>query len=67
MSGNRSIEAADLSVLAKAARLELKTDRHGVVAPALEGVLQLFDALDKVDLGETLPTNSFDARWRELG
>ncbi len=67
MSGNRSIEAADLSVLAKAARLELKTDRHGVVAPALEGVLQLFDALDKVDLGETPPTNSFDARWRELG
>ena len=66
MSANRSIEAADLSVLAKAARLELKTDRHGVVAPALEGVLQLFDALDKVELGETPPTNSFDARWREL-
>ncbi len=60
----RSIEAADLSVLAKAARLELKPDRHGVVAPALDGVLRLFDALDKVELGETPPTNSFDARWR---
>jgi hypothetical protein len=61
-----SIEAADLAVLAKAARLELKTDRHGVVAPALDGVLQLFDALDEVELGETPPTNSFDARWRDL-
>lgn len=63
---NRPIEAAELSVLAKAARLELKTDRHDIVAPALEGVLQLFDALDRVDLGETPPTNSFDARWRDL-
>jgi Asp-tRNA(Asn)/Glu-tRNA(Gln) amidotransferase C subunit len=61
-----SIEAADLAVLAKAARLELKTDRHGVIAPALDGVLQLFDALDRVELGETPPTNSFDARWRDL-
>lgn len=66
MSANRSIEAADLSVLAKAARLELKTERHGIVGPALEGALQLFDALDRIDLGETPPTNAFDARWREL-
>ena len=64
--GNRQIEAADLSVLAKAARLDLESNRHGIVAPALEGVLQLFDALDRVELGETPPTNSFDARWRDL-
>lgn len=62
----QSIEAADISMLAKAARLELKAERHGVVAPALDGVLRLFDALDAVDLGETPPTNAFDARWRDL-
>lgn len=67
MSGiNRAIQTADLSVLAKAARLELKPDRHGIIAPALEGVLHLFDALDQVELGETPPSNSFDPRWRGL-
>lgn len=63
---SRPIEAADLSVLAKAARLDLEADRPTVVAPALQGALQLFDALDEVDLGETPPTNSFDARWRDV-
>lgn len=67
MSGeNRPIEAAELSVLARAARLELAADRHAAVAPALDGVLQLFDTLDRVEIGETPPTNSFDARWRDL-
>ena len=40
--------------------------RREAVAPALDGILQLFDALDAVDLGETPPTNSFDARWRDV-
>jgi Asp-tRNA(Asn)/Glu-tRNA(Gln) amidotransferase C subunit len=67
MSGpDRPIEAAELSVLARAARLELAADRHEIVGPALNGVLQLFDALDRVEIGETPPTNAFDARWRDL-
>ena len=62
----RSIVDGDLPALAKAARLDLSAERQEVVAPALDGILQLFDALDAVDLGETPPTNSFDARWRDL-
>lgn len=54
----------DLLAAARIARLPLSAERAGVVAPALEGVLQSFDALDAVDLGETSPTNSFDPRWR---
>ena len=56
----------DLEALEKLARLDLAATRAGVVAPALNGVMQLFDALDAVDLGETPPTNSFEARWRDL-
>ena len=52
--------------LTKAARLELSAERQAAVAPAFDGILQLFDALDAVELGETPPTNSFDARWRDL-
>lgn len=60
------IDPDDLKALSKAARLDLAPGRAEVVTPALDGVLQLFDALDSVDLGETPPTNSFDARWRDL-
>ena len=49
-----------------ALRRRLAADRHEIVGPALNGVLQLFDALDRVEIGETPPTNAFDARWRDL-
>lgn len=62
----KSIVGDDLTALTKAARLELAADRHEIVAPAFDGILQLLDGLDAVDLGETPPTNSFDARWREI-
>jgi len=62
----KTIVSEDLSALAKAARLDLAEARREAVAPALDGILQLFDALDAVDLGETPPTNSFDARWRDV-
>lgn len=65
-SGSRTIAEADMAALTKAARLDLAPERVPVIAGALDGVLQLFDALDSVDLGETPPTNSFDARWRDL-
>lgn len=60
------IDPDDLIVLSKTARLELSPGRAKAVAPAFDGILQLLDALDTVDLGETPPTNSFDARWRKL-
>jgi len=68
MSDNTAepLTAAEMSALAKVARLELAPGRHAITGPAFDGILQLFDALDAVDLGETPPTNSFDARWRDL-
>lgn len=65
-SAPQNIVESDLDALKKVARLDLAAERNAVVAPALDGTLQLFDALDAVDLGETPPTNSFDARWRDL-
>lgn len=59
-----ALTTADIVVLAKAARLTLGTGRADLVAPALDGVMQSFDLLDDVDLGETPPTNAFDPRWR---
>ena len=58
------LTADDIVVLAKAARLTLRDGRADLVAPALDGVMQSFDLLDEVDLGETPPTNAFDPRWR---
>ena len=61
----KQIKPSDLAALCTAARLELTPERQAVVAPALDGILNLLDALDAVDLGETPPTNSFDPRWRD--
>ena len=58
------LTAEDILVLAKAARLTLGEGRADLVAPALDGVMQSFDLMDEVDLGETPPTNAFDPRWR---
>jgi len=61
----KSISSAEIPILARAARLNLKSERSEVVAPALDGMLQLIDLLDEVDIGETPPTNSFNAQWRD--
>ena len=60
----KPVEASDFPALTKVARIELSAERQAAVAPAFDGILQLFDTLDAVELGETPPTNSFDARWR---
>lgn len=54
----------EIATLAKAARLPLAAARRRPVADAVSMVLGQLDALDAVDLGETPPTNAFDARWR---
>lgn len=61
---NSPLTGAELEALAKVARLDLGPDRHAITGPAFDGILQLFDALDAVEVGETPPTNAFDARWR---
>lgn len=63
---SKTLTPEDILAAAKLARLGLSAARASVVAPALEGMLRSFDALDAVDLGETAPTNSFDARWRDF-
>lgn len=62
----KQIGPDDIDSLTKAARLDLGAGRPEVVAPALDGMLQLMDLLDDVDVGETPPTNSFNATWRDL-
>ncbi|MEM7546208.1 MAG: hypothetical protein AAF367_11780 [Pseudomonadota bacterium] len=61
---DQALTASDIAALAKAARLVPSTDRTEVIAAALEGMMQNFDLLDQVEIGETPPTNSFDPRWR---
>ncbi len=62
----KQINPDDIDGLTKAARLRLGEGRAEIVAPALDGMLQLMDLLDDVDVGETPPTNSFNATWRDL-
>lgn len=48
---------------ARAARLDLPSDRLEIVGAALEGIYALIDTLDAFRLGETPPATAFDARW----
>lgn len=63
-SDPKPIGPDEISALSRVARLDLSDERKNAVAPALDGVLQLCDALDSIDVGETPPTNAFDPRWR---
>lgn len=61
----KTLTPQDLSAAAKIARFDLTPERAEIVAPALEAMLEAFDALDAVEVGELAPTNAFDPRWRE--
>jgi Asp-tRNA(Asn)/Glu-tRNA(Gln) amidotransferase C subunit len=54
-----------VSVVAKHARLNLSLERAGVVAPAMDGILELLDSLDGVELGETGPAIAYRAKWED--
>lgn len=58
-----TIDDATLVTLSQWAGLELSPERRRVLAPALNGVLQQFEALDAIDVGETPPAHAFDPRW----
>lgn len=62
-SARPSSSGAPLEHLAAYARLPLSPDRAAQVAPALDGIVSLIDALDDLDLGETPIATAFDARW----
>lgn len=59
------MDDARLSTLSESVGLDLSPERRAVLAPALEGLLQQFDVLYEVDVDETAPLHSFDARWGE--
>jgi hypothetical protein len=52
-----------LKTLADAAGLDLSCERREVLRPVLDGVLQQLDRLYDVQVDETVPVHSFDARW----
>lgn len=51
------------ATLAEHARLPLPEDRVADTAALFQAVQSLIDQLDSVDLGDTPPATSFDARW----
>lgn len=50
--------------LAAHARLPMPDERVNDAAGTLAVVQSLIDGLDAVDLGDTPPATTFDARWR---
>lgn len=57
------LDDARLKILVDVAGLELSAERREVLRPVLEGVLQQLDRLYDVEVDETVPVHSFDARW----
>lgn len=53
----------DIAALSKAARLELPKERVEPLAETLDGVFQMLDSLDDVELGETAPAFAYRAKW----
>lgn len=58
------ITAPQLELLLAAARLELPEGRREGLRQSIEAVHQLFGALDAIEVDETPPAATFDARWR---
>ena len=52
-----------VGTLASHSRVELSHERAAALSPALDGVLELLDSLDAVELGETAPAFAFRAKW----
>lgn len=59
----RELLGEALQLAAKHARLDLSPERLDAVAPMINSIYRMFDALDEVPLGETPPATAFDARW----
>lgn len=59
----RAVNDETLAALVSTARLNLPAERYEAVRAATEIVFALADALDDIDLGETVPATAYDARW----
>ncbi len=61
---NRSpVTKEEIATLAKAARLDLTEDRTQLLAETMDGIFQLLDSLNGVELGETAPAFAYRAKW----
>lgn len=58
-----SVSPETLQALSAHARLPMPEERVGDAAATLQLIQSLIDALDDVDLGDTPPATTFDARW----
>jgi hypothetical protein len=61
----KPLDPAAVATLAAVAQLTVPEARIAGLAAGLDANFAAFDRLDAVDVGETPPTNSFDARWRD--
>ena len=51
---------------ARHSRLDLEPERASALAPVLDGILELLDSLDEVELQETAPAFAYRAKWEEV-
>ena len=56
-------DAALLEAAARLANLPRPAERAAELVPAMDGVFQLRDALNRGSLGETAPAFAFQAKW----
>lgn len=54
-----------LLVLSGLANLDLPAERRQLLAPALNGVVQQFEAFERIDVGEMPPVHSFNPLWEK--
>lgn len=63
MVSHVAVDEEDLAAAAKLARLDHLAERSKALLPIFDGVMQLLEMVDMVDVGETAPASAFDARW----
>ena len=61
----RRFTAEALTHLAQDANLELPAERHEAVSGVLQSMYAYIDRMDEVELGETYPATTFDARFAD--
>jgi len=61
----KHLSAKQLQRLAPALRLDLDEHRARALRPLIRRIHEKFDALARLELGETAPATAYSARWEE--
>lgn len=61
----RRFASEALKHLAEDANLDLPADRHEAVSETLRAMYAYIDRMDEVELADTYPATTFDARYAE--